>query len=510
MIMRLVSFLSIFFLVLFTSCNKFLDVKPKGKLIPGEISDYNHLLDNADIVQYPFMNNNRNSLLGYLTDNITVSEGMGKIYYKANNSPNIDNYYAYIFRAPYRNPNLPDYYWEWGTYRAMKYFNNVIDGINALPSASTAEAKAVLAQALVGRAWAYFHTTLIYGPMYKPGGDNSTKTIPYVTSSDVSTPVPALSTQAEVFSKVLTELHTALPNIPAVTNFPSRPNKVATQTMLAYYHLFTQRYDSVVYYSDLAWKAATAQGVDRVLYDFNTLSYADPVNILTSAIKSPDNKINLADSRENLFFRATDESAGRISASYPSDEFIALFDKNNDLRYKYWLLEAPGYKTTSGGGFNDGQRIQYYRGAIPIGTTIPKFQMTSGFTYPELLLMRAEGLARMNRLAEAMDDLNLLRRYRYVTGTAALPVPATQDETIRLVLEERRRELPLGHLKRFLDLKRFTLEPGKPWAKAKIVHQLGTEVFESDVNSANFTLPISNNILTLNPGWGIPLDMRPY
>ncbi|RAI98647.1 SusD-like starch-binding protein associating with outer membrane [Chitinophaga skermanii] len=492
------------------ACNKFLDVKPKGKLIPQEISEFNHLLDNQDIVQYPFLNNNSTSLMGYLSDNIELSEGVGKVYYKANNSANIDNYYAYTFRTPYRNPTLPDYYWNWGTYRSMKYFNNVIDGINNIRTNENAkEADAVTAQAYVGRAWSYFHTVLVYGPMYKPGGDNSTKTIPYVTSSDISAPMVNLSTTQEVFDKVLADLHTALPNIPENTNYPSRPTKAATWAMLAYYHLFTQRYDSVAYYANLSWTNATAKGIDKVMYDFNTLSYADTLNPLSSAILSPDSKINLPNSREILFFRNTDNRGGKANESYPSSEFIGLFDQAKDLRFKYYFMMAPGYKTTYNGvTYNDGTRLQYYRGATAMGN--PKFQMTAGFTYPEVLLMRAEAYARLGRLSDAMNDLNLLRRYRFVIGTAPLAQPASPDEVINLVLQERRRELPLAHLKRFMDLKRFSIEPGKPWSKATVKHTLGAETFEGRVDGPLFILPISNTVLLFNPGWGIPPDNRPY
>ena len=502
MIMRILSIITIAALVFSTSCNKFLDVKPKGKLIPQEIADYNHLLDNEDIVKYIFLDNNTGCMLGYMTDNMNMSEGTGKVIYIGNSSPNLDRYYGYIFRAPYKNPNTLDYFWEWGTYRSMKYFNNVIDGINGIRNSdNAAEADAVLAQAYTNRAWAYFHTVMIYGPVYKPGGNNNAKVLPYVTSSNITDPVPDLSTQEEVMTKVLADLHKALPVAPASTNFPSRPNKTATQAMLAYYHLFTGKYDSVAYYANLAWTAATAQGVDKVLYDYNALSFADPVNPSKSAIKSPDNKIYTAGSRETLLFRASDQTGGQM---YPSDEFIALFDPAKDLRYKYFFQLAPGFKGTYlGVTYDDGNRLQYYRGT-------GRFTMTGGFTYPELLLMRAEGYARTNKLAEAMADLNTLRQYRFVSGTPPLTMPASQDAVIQLVLDERRRELPLGHIKRFMDLKRFAAEPGKPWSKTKIVHQLGAQTFEGIIDSPAFILPISNTILTYNPQWGIPLDTRPY
>ncbi len=508
--MRLLSLCILAVFTLFTSCQKFLDVAPKGKLIPAEIADFDHLLDNTDIVALgPFLDNNGGSSLGFFTDNISLSDPLGKIAYKASSNPNIDRYYSYISREPYKNPNFSDYYWELGTYRTMKYFNNVIDGVNAVKNAGNeADANAVIAQALVNRAWGYFHTTLVFGPVYKPGGNNSTKVLPYITSADIATPMPDLSTQEEVFAKVLQDLHTALPNIPAITNYPSRPNKVTAQTMLAYYHLFTQKYDSVVYYANLAWTAATAGGIDNVLYDYNTFSYSTPATPLTSAMVSPDGKLQLPTNREIMFFRNPDNGAGRTPSSYPSDDFIALFDQANDLRVKYFLLSAPGYKTTYNGiTYDDGNRLQYYRGAT--GTGGIRTQMTAGFTYPELLLMRAEGYARTNKLAEAITDLNTLRKYRYKTGTPLLTV-GTQDQVISQVLDERRRELPVGHIKRFMDLKRLCLDSGKPWGKTKITHLVGTDTYEAAIDSHFFVLPISNTVLVFNPQWGIPLDTRPF
>lgn len=488
-----------------SSCTKFLDVKPKGKLIPSEVADFDHLLDNSNIAQWVFIDNNTGCNLGYLTDNLSLSDGIGNINYKANNHPNIDRYWAYVFRQPYKNPSTSDYFWDWGTYRSMAYFNNVIDGVRAIPNLSTENqqyAKTVVAQALVNRAWSYFITTLVYGPVYKPGSPNDTKTIPYVTSADIGAQLPDLSTQEQAFAQVQNDVLTALPDMPEVTNWPSRPNKTAAHALLAYYHLFTQKYDSVVYYANLAWTAASKGGTDKLIYDYNSFSWTDPTNLINSTIKGPDNFLSAANSRENLLYRNLDAGAGRSSSSYPSDEVIALYDQANDLRFKYFFLTAPGYKTTYNNVvYDDGNRIQYYRGS--------KTNMTAGFSYPELLLMRAEGYARTNQLAAAIDDLNTLRRYRYKTGTPTLPV-GSKDEVIQQVLDERRRELPLGSFKRFLDLKRLCLETGKPWCKPKIQHKIGTETHEGTVDSKDFILTISNVILKFNPQWNIPLDGRPF
>src|SRR5882757_2818227 len=92
-------------LVIFSSCNKFLDVKPKGKLIPETVADYDHLLDNEDIVKFMFLDNNTGCMLGYMTDNMNMSDGYAKIIYIGASNPNMEQYYGYIFREPYKNPN---------------------------------------------------------------------------------------------------------------------------------------------------------------------------------------------------------------------------------------------------------------------------------------------------------------------------------------------------------------------------------------------------------------------
>lgn len=478
-----------------SGCAKFLDVKPKGRFIPGTVEEYDRIMDNFVVVNSSF----QGGVLWYLTDDVILSEGMGKVFYVANNSNTIDRYYAYTFRQPYRNPVITDLFW---TYNVVAIFNNVIDGVNTVKTAGDAKyAREVIAQAKLGRAWNYFIMNLLYGPVYKPGGSNTAKTIPYITSSDVEAPMVDLSTQEEMFTHIFRDLHEALPDMPVTTSWPSRPNKIAAYTMLAYYHLFTQKFDSVAHYANLAWTQGAAGGVDKIMYNYNSFSWRTPANPLVSEIAGPDNLLFAPNNREAILHRAPD-FAGLSPQSYPSDEIIGLYDQARDLRFKYFFLAAPGYKVTYNNvTYDDGNRIQYYR--------VSKTQVTGGFNYPELLLMRAEAYARTNKLNEAVADLNTLRSYRYVTGTPPL-VPGTQDQVIQMVLDERRRELPLGGSKRLLDLKRFVLETGKPWSKSKITHTVGSTVYEGTVDSPDFMLPISNVYLKFNPQWGVPLDTRPF
>lgn len=120
--------------------------------------------------------------------------------------------------------------------------------------------------------------------------------------------------------------------------------------------------------------------------------------------------------------------------------------------------------------------------------------------------------ARLNKLPEALADLNLLRKYRYNAALASLPNGGalSQDQLLHEIVNERRREMPMGTFQRVLDIKRLALDTGKPWSKTKIEHTLGGKIYAADVNSKFFTLEINNPIIALNPSWGLQPNTTPY
>jgi hypothetical protein len=133
---------------------------------------------------------------------------------------------------------------------------------------------------------------------------------------------------------------------------------------------------------------------------------------------------------------------------------------------------------------------------------------TNGYSFPEILLMRAEGRARSGNFSGALADLNLLRKNRHITGTPDLNL--TGDALIEEITKERRRELPSGSPKRWHDLKRYTLDAGKPWSKTSITHTLRGQTYTANIDSEHFVRPISNEILRFNPQWGRAEETRPW
>lgn len=510
--MKKIVIINILAVLAFSSCSGFLDVKPAGKLIPGEgdVSSFERLLNNVATVNGMYYNNNGSSGLPMLGDDVEMSDNQAQYSWRSGHT-NIDVYFAHIYKKPYGDPMKQDQYWNWGIYKPAQYFNACIEGVNgARTPAVEKEANEIVAQATVARAWVYFMGAMGYGPVYNPKGDNAKKVLPYRTSSDVMSQMEDLSTMQEIFNRISGDIHSNMRYIPEIASSNTRFGKVQTYAFLAHYHLITAKYDSVAFYADKCLTLASRQvgGMENLFFDMNKFSWADP-----KVEKDPDarysSSINTSQGsdalsstwhRENCLYRTSGEVTGN-SLAYPSKEFLALFDPATDLRREYFFFEYLGYKTTEGGVvYDDGRRILNYQS---------KQKSTSGYTYPEVLLMRAEGRARTNDLTGAMADLNYLRKLRHKTGTPDLQISG-QDNIINEIINERRRELPVGSPKRFFDLKRFTNEIGKPWAKESITHVVQGVSYTQKVDSDFFVLPIRNEVLRWNPHWGIPLDNSPW
>lgn len=486
-----------------TSCSGFLDVKPAGKLIveKGDVTSYDNLMYGSSILGSGFKNSGTYSML---TDEIQVSDN--HITYNTNDSY-IAGINAFIFRTPYSNPTLKDAFW--GTfYNIAQTYNCCIDGINGVRTPDTdAEARSSIAQATVGRAWCYFTAAQLYGPVYKPNGDNSAKVLPYRKSSEVMSAMEPLSTLEEVYDNVLGDIHSVMDDIPENVAGVARFGKIQTYALLAYYHLFTAHYDSVAFYANSALELAAMQkgGMENLFYDMNKFSWADnkvaeePDARNRSSINTSQGDIALTDAnmREICLYKYPELNG----LCYPSDEFLGLFDEATDLRREYYFFEYDGYKGSLGGvKYDDGRRILNYQS---------KIALTSGFTYPEILLMRAEGYVRTGNLSGALSDLNYLRKLRHKTGTPLLSLSSADDIMLEIA-NERRRELPVATPKRFADLKRYTNDAGKPWSKSQITHTAKGKVFTQNIDSEYFVIPKPNDVIRYNPQWGLEENTTPW
>lgn len=502
----------ILILWLSVSCSNFLDVEPMGKLIPEEVEDYENLLNNLNTINY-FLLYNNTCYLATLGDNLEISENQARYQYNDIGYSAINTYTSYTFQQPYYDLNASDFYWD-NAYETIGIYNSLINGVNDVATESnSAVANSLIAQAKAARAWTYLNLGLVYGPMYNPNSTNDTQTIPYRTESQPLVANPDRATTAELFQYVKQDIDDALTGIPETVGNPCRFGLPALHMLMSYYYMYMRDWNNMLTYANMAWDEVLAQrgSVEAMLYNFNNFSYDldesvvigdDEVNPKVDlALQGEDNLIGQTTHRENIMYR---KAAINGTIDYPSEEFLNLFDQEKDLRYDLFALRDNGFSSEiNGETYSDGLRIYYFRDE--------KMLSNEGYTTSELLLLRAEAYARTGALPEALNALNLLRQFRYKgTTTAETDLPngasLTQDELLEEILNERRRELPIGTYQHFLDIKRYALDTGKPWCKTSITHQIGNQTYTADVDGEAFILPISNIVIQLNPQWGIPVD----
>ena len=139
----------------------------------------------------------------------------------------------------------------------------------------------------------------------------------------------------------------------------------------------------------------------------------------------------------------------------PSQKLLTSYNQQYDLRYKYFIVK-------------EFQKI-YFMGfyADKFTRNIPGYG-TYGNLYStapnvaEMMLIRAECLARNNHPNEAMQALNDFRKYRIANNAPDEVLKLTannKDEAIKLVMEERMREFPFTL--RWNDIRRcnFNTDP---------------------------------------------------
>ena len=179
----------------------------------------------------------------------------------------------------------------------------------------------------------------------------------------------------------------------------------------------------------------------------------------------------------------------------PSKELMALYDKQYDLRWKYHYV----------------QNYSYVRGMTSPAYSWPGYvffgrrYIPSGPTTAEMILTKAECEARLGNYADAMNTVNVLRANRIDAAAPADVInlsASSQEEAVRKILEERRRELPFSA--RWFDIRRFNNneDPNDdierltrefyPYTATAILGNEPVRTYTLEKNSRRFAAPLEN------------------
>ncbi len=475
----------------FTSCKKFLDVKPKGQVIPQTIEHFEGMLNSP--VQGSFCH-----FQDYLSDDAYLpsdgSESSTNLYVSA--SPNGMNH---VVRKIYKFDPCPfeevdnDIMWTQAHMRIL-HFNSIIDYVMTAEGGTEAKKRSVRAEALVQRAIDFYGLVNIYAHHYDPATAATDLGVPMFLHPDATASVPR-STVQEVYNRILDDVAEALPDLPQTPVLgrfrASYPGAIA---FLARVHLNMGLYETALDYAD------EALGYNNVLVDLNgqkvlEIDPPSPYTGLTGA--SVDWVVNLDGSpvpnanehAETILARTFQSPYGLGSAANVcmSTELRDLFDQTNDRRYQFWYASGrPGVNC----------ELLYN---VKIRLRGDQFNIGPGTA--EMYLIRAECNARAGQLQAALDDVNHLRSYRYTTGTHVDKTLAdfnnNADDVLRFVLEERRRELAFMGF-RVTDLKR--LNKDSRFAKT-ITHVTPDGTFTLAPNSNKYLRQLYPGSTMFHPDW---------
>lgn len=442
----------ILFIFLNCSCGKtFLDKKiDVSDLTPYRIEDYQALLDDGST-----LNSWSSTQLGTIAaDEIQVDEEVLENLTPYHQRNTYLWYRQNLFQGEQSN--------DWNqAFRRILYCNQVLDGIVKIdPSpAEFDDWNNVKGSALFYRAYAYYQLAQLFCPVYESEIAEHVLGLPLRTEADVTVKV-GRSNLKETYQFILNDLNEAYKLLPLEPMIYERPSQLAVHALLARIYWNFGDYDKA--YSE----CKEGLKIKNSLLNYNTVEISpDPVTTFSGIAKeNPEIIFDVAMSTPQI------ASIGAVAANPIQLELY----QDNDLRKSAYFKEFNGF-------------------TVYLGSYSSRGSPFSGFTVGELLLIAAECEVRKDNVEEALQYLNELRRHRIVNGAFVDLVSDNQDEVLKWVLEERRRELVFRGV-RWEDIRRLNREMRFPVTIIKTFLEDKVEILPGD---SRYVFPLPDNVVEL-------------
>lgn len=425
--------------------DKWLDLKSKNSdVIVSKIEDCQALLDNTLIFNQTYSN------IGLVsTDNLYIDNDLWQsIYYKGWRE-------LYVFGPSIFADETGGSYSDWeNPYKRIAYCNIVLETLDKIKKEESNKAawENAKGSALFFRAWSFYGLLNEFSKPYLAGSASADLGIPLRLSSDANIKEPRASVQ-KCYDIIIADLQDAEPLLPDRPSVQTRPGRQALQGLLAKIFLNKGDNENAILYAGKALESR----VD--LIDFNALDAKASFPFATF----PNNKELLIYAESEMYDVITNISAFKVDS--------ILFDSyhTDDLRKQVFYTDNG----KSGISFKG----NYTGNAEPF----------AGIAANELFLIRAEALARQGNINAATDDLNYLLERRWKKGKYQPIAITDQEAVLKVVLEERRKELPFTSNVRWEDLRRLNQDKR---FETEVVHKLNGEQYVLKPNSSRYILDI--------------------
>jgi starch-binding outer membrane protein, SusD/RagB family len=446
--------------ITFISCGEeFLDVSPKGQILIKNTNDIRLLLDqveadgNSDGIVFSFTND------FYRSDDISIpSISATSIYPETiNNFTWQENIY-----------DASGWDRDWMSCYSQIYVSNLIlEEIDDL-SGPESQKKLLAAEARVHRAWAYFILASLYCKPYNASTASSDLGLPLRLETTLTGSLKRVSLE-RIYEQIFSDLELAFDDLPEKTDkaYNHRPTKAGVYAILARIYL------SIADYDRAKENAINALNIKNTLHNYNDFeennAYEDK-----AFLPKP-----LEDEEQYIC-----KMASRVPYSLEfamSQSLIESYETDVDLRFRYRFHSDPY--------FDDPEIFTL------IELLITEEGVAFGPSVAEMILIKAECLAREGDFSNAMIEINTLRESRFEEGVEFELSATTPEEALQIVKEERRRELSFkGH--RWFDLRRYNAYDN---ANIAITHEFDGTSYTLEPSSPRWVLPIAMLFIAMNP-----------
>lgn len=448
-----ISTFCIYMMLLFCSCNNFLEVKPDIKMvIPKSLQDAELLLND-----YSTMNTGYPIYGEWSADEYYVPEETfdGMLDFDQRNTY-IWQDIIYDDVAQWQRP-----------YKAIYNANQVLDILDKIGSNDDdARKKNLKGIAHFFRAFAFQQLVEVFAPAYNSGSAHEKMGIPLRLSPAIDDLSVRASVQ-ETFDQIIKDYRDASNSLPIEESIQGRPSRASAYAGLARTYLYMGDFEAAYHYADSCLQLKSE------LMDYNDLDVNKDL---------PISRFNV-----EVLFAAISATAGPMSLNIGLvDTTLYKSYSSSDLRKKIFFLEYT-YPLNSHG----------FKGSYDNAMA----NLFVGFTTSEVYLIKAEAGARIGKIDEALVALNDLGEKRFVKNQYVPVTEQNQTLLLSLILNERQKELVFRG-RRWSDLKRLNQDPNFQKTLKRKMHGV---VYELEPKSSKYAYRLPEAVI--NNG-KIPQNIR--
>lgn len=452
--------MAVIVLLLQPSCDKYLDIQPKGFRLLSTVEDFELWLESDFLqTQVPVE-------LKYLADlrdnsSLTNPPSMGDWLYTWQEQFNED-----LKASPILWSHL---------YKVIYYYNTVIQEVGNTSTGTIQQKETLKAEAKIGRAFTYLQLVNLYGKSYNASTAAQDLAVPFVVTNDLNAATPDRSSVKQIYNYIIADLTEALPHLPQNNDANRFRGSVA-----AAYSILARTYLYMGNYAEAARNAQLAlDNGPNVIVDYSGISQAASIPQLKRR-------------GDAIFARYL---TGRGSPDFPTLDLLRMYNRQ-DKRLNLFFSNIPVMPNLGGYVFNVRGRTMYWPGGLT---------MTGLYVYPnvgtsvaEMRLILAEAAARANNLTTACDHLHEVRKCRFAPSAYVRFDSADQELVLNTIINERIFEFPF-HGMRWFDMRRLAAE-GRMETVTRLDRN-GEVAATLEPNSPRYTLQIPIQVMIFNPNW---------